>query len=297
MFNKVEASEKISPKMAAVKFPINHMIMTLLDQKDKECNDVRCYSCSKRERKASGKFWCYSCSAALCEACAEFHTSLPILANHRIAPLQEVNDVNGVTSPANDACEIRTKLEVPLSADEEACCASNEMVRDIKSNDTCDKINEVNEAQILIDQFDLKINHCTKEYESLETTAEIRKKEIQEFSNRIINHAEKLKTNFDQKLAETKSKKMTEILNRKKEIANMRVVLSNCERILSEVDEKCSKVQMLTLIPKISKLIEESNAKLESKKQNPISQNIEVTIDKNIEDSANVETFGKLIET
>lgn len=76
-----------------------------------------------------------------------------------------------------------------------------------------------------------------------------------------------------------------------------RVVLSNCERILSEVDEKCSKVQMLTLIPKISKLIEESNAKLESKKQNPISQNIEVTIDKNIEDSANVETFGKLIET
>lgn len=283
--------------MAAVKFPINHMIMTLLDQKDKECNDVRCYSCSKRERKASGKFWCYSCSAALCEACGEFHTSLPILANHRIAPLQEVNDVNGVTSPANDACEIRTKLEVPLSADEEACCASNEMVRDIKSNDTCDKINEVNEAQILIDQFDLKINHCTKEYESLETTAEIRKKEIQEFSNRIINHAEKLKTNFDQKLAETKSKKMTEILNRKKEIANMRVVLSNCERILSEVDEKCSKVQMLTLIPKISKLIEESNAKLESKKQNPISQNIEVTIDKNIEDSANVETFGKLIET
>lgn len=194
MFNKVEASEKISPKMAAVKFPINHMIMTLLDQKDKECNDVRCYSCSKRERKASGKFWCYSCSVALCEACGEFHTSLPILANHRIAPLQEVNDVNGVTSPANDACEIRTKLEVPLSADEEACCASNEMVRDIKSNDTCDKINEVNEAQILIDQFDLKINHCTKEYESLETTAEIRKKEIQEFSNRIINHAEKLKT-------------------------------------------------------------------------------------------------------
>lgn len=299
MFNKVEVSEKISPKMAAVKFPINHMIMTLLDQKDKECNGVSCYSCSKRERKESGKFWCYSCSAALCEACGEFHTSLPILANHRIAPLQEVNDVNGVTSPANDACEIRTKMEVPLSDDEEACCASNEMVRDMKSNDTCDKIKEnlVNEAQILIDQFDLKINHCTKEYESLETTAGIRKKEIQEFSNRIINHAEKLKTNFDQKLAETKSKKMTEILNRKKEIANMRVMLSNSERILNEVDEKCSKVQMLTLIPKISKLRDESNTKLEDMKQNPISQNIEVTIDKNIEDIANVDTFGKLIET
>lgn len=89
---------------------------------------------------------------------------------------------------------------------------------------------------------------------------------------------------------------MAEIQNRKKEISNMRVMLSNCERILNEVDEKCSKVQMLTLIPKIFKLRDESSAKLEEMKQNPISHNIEVTIDKNIEDSAKVESFGKFIE-
>lgn len=76
----------------------------------------------------------------------------------------------------------------------------------------------------------------------------------------------------------------------------MRIMLSNCERILSEVDEKCSKVQMLTLISKISKLRDESSSKLEEMKQNPIAQNIEVTIDKNIEDSAKVGSFGKLIE-
>lgn len=76
----------------------------------------------------------------------------------------------------------------------------------------------------------------------------------------------------------------------------MRVMLSNCERILSEVDEKCSKVQMLTLISKISKLRDESSSKLEEMKQNPIDQNIEVTIDKKIEDSAKVGSFGKLIE-
>nr|XP_034307956.1 tripartite motif-containing protein 2-like [Crassostrea gigas] len=299
MFNKVEVSENISPKMAAVKFPINHMIMTLLDQRHKEINGVTCYSCSKRDRKASGKFWCYSCSAALCEACGEFHTSLPILADHRIAPLEEVKDVNEVPSPANDSCGIQTKQETAFRDDDGACCAPSAIVSDMKLDNKYTKTKEslVNEIQTMIDQFSIQVNNCTKEYELFETSAEIRTKEIQEFSSRLINHAEKLKTNFNQELAETKSKKIAEIQGRKKEISNMRVMLSNCERILSEVDKKCSKVQMLSLIPKISKLIEESNSKLENMKQNPISQNIEVTIDKNIEDSAIVETFGKLIET
>lgn len=76
----------------------------------------------------------------------------------------------------------------------------------------------------------------------------------------------------------------------------MQNMLSNCEGILNAVDEKCSKIQMLTIIPNLIKLRDESSAKLEEIKQNPITQNIEVVIDQRIEDCAKVESLGKLIE-
>lgn len=313
MPNKVEVSENISPKMAAAGFPINHMIMTLLDQRDIENKDVSCNPCSKRGRKEPGKFWCYSCSAALCEACGEFHTSLPILADHRIAPLEDSSDVPVLASTAHDVCEIHAgkKLEMFCQDHDVACCATCTMVNHRKcetvitlfdaaksfketSANTTESV--VKEIQSLIEQFDVKIADCSKEYETLESATESRTKEIQEFSDKIINHADKLKSDFDLNLAEAKSKKMMEIQNRKKELLNMQNMLSNCEGILNAVDEKCSKIQMLTIIPNLIKLRDESSAKLEEIKQNPITQNIEVVIDQRIEDCAKVESLGKLIE-
>lgn len=90
--------------------------------------------------------------------------------------------------------EIITKTGTAFSDEDGACCASSTVVSDRKPNDTYTKTKEtlVNEIQTLIDQFSLQVNNCTKEYKLLETSAEIRTKEIQEFSSRLITHAEKL---------------------------------------------------------------------------------------------------------
>lgn len=44
---------------------------------------------------------------------------------------------------------------------------------------------------------------------------------------------------------------MTEIQNSKKDQSNMRNILLNCESIMNAVDEKCSKVQTLTIFPNL----------------------------------------------
>lgn len=62
-------SENISRKNAAAGFPINHIKITLLHQRNIENKDVSCNQCSKKGIREPVKFWCYSCSAALCDAC------------------------------------------------------------------------------------------------------------------------------------------------------------------------------------------------------------------------------------
>jgi hypothetical protein len=106
LFNRIRITDEKSPKLVAAGFPVNHLIMTLLDQKKLEQKEVVCQSCLKRGQNAPGKFWCYSCSAALCELCKEFHKSLPVLADHRIAPIEDSEDAPSFVSSARDICEV-----------------------------------------------------------------------------------------------------------------------------------------------------------------------------------------------
>jgi hypothetical protein len=70
------------------------------------------------------KYWCYTCVASLCEACKEFHTSLPILTEHKIAPIETANEVAVVTSLY--VCDIHPgkSLEMFCHDHNVACCAT-----------------------------------------------------------------------------------------------------------------------------------------------------------------------------
>lgn len=312
-FNRVELSESFSAKKTANGFPINHLIMTLLDRKNLENKDVNCFSCSKRGRDAPGKFWCYSCSAAFCETCGEFHTSLPILADHRIAPIDESTDASVISLTAHDVCETHPgkKLEMFCHDHDLPCCATCTMVthrkcesvvtledaaKSFKDTDSNDTEHVKDEIKSLIAEFDCKLNDSTKKYKELEATTERNEKEIKEYSDKMVNHVNKLREDFEKTLAEVQSKKMKDISNRKKELANMQSIVSNSEWLLKAVEEKCSRIQLLSLIPKITKLTDEINEKLEMIKKEPITQNIKVIIDDSIEECAKIDSIGKIIE-
>ena len=76
----------------------------------------------------------------------------------------------------------------------------------------------------------------------------------------------------------------------------MQSIVSNSELSLKAVEEKCSRIQLLSLIPKITKLTDEINEKLEIMKKDPITQNIKVIIDESIEECAKIDSIGKIIE-
>ncbi|XP_061179291.1 E3 ubiquitin-protein ligase TRIM56-like [Saccostrea echinata] len=305
--NQVQISEGKSAKTVATSFPINHLIVTLLDQHQLEEKEVTCQPCAKRGKSESGKFWCYSCSAALCEACGEFHTSLPILADHRIAPIDDSKDTSMLASSVHDHCDVHTgkKLEMFCEDHDVACCATCTMVHHRKcetvltlqdaAKKSFDKDNNIDsEIEMLIQKIDTKVDILTKNYDKLEKDSETRGNEIQEFSDKLIKHLVKLKTEFETKVSETRDTTMQMIQERKQALIDMQTMLSHSEDLLQAAEEKCSKVQLLTLLPKISKLRDESRCKLEEMKKTPITLDSEVIIDKAIEQCATIETLGKL---
>jgi hypothetical protein len=309
LFNRIRITEEKSPKLVAAGFPVNHLIMTLLDQKKIEQKEVVCQSCSKRGQNAPGKFWCYSCNAALCEICGDFHKSLPILADHRIAPIEETDDASSLVSSAHDVCEVHPgkKLEMFCQDHDVACCVTCTMVNHRKcetvltlqdaakgSKDTKETDDIAKAIKGLIEDIDSKINLFTKDYDILEKSSECRRKEIQDFSDKVIKHVETLSTEFERKLTSERETQMNEIQGRQRNLLNMQNMLANCGSLLQAAEEKCSKVQLLTLIPKISKLRDESRDKLEDIKKNPRKLHTEVHIDETITKCANIVSLGEL---
>lgn len=308
-FNRAQISDDTSAKQVASSFPINHLIMTLLDKHELERKEMVCHSCAKRGKNESGQFWCYSCSVALCVACGEFHKSLPILADHRIGPIDDSEDSTFLVFTAHDVCEVHPdkKLEMFCQDHDVACCATCTMVNHRKcetvltlqdaakgSKDAKDTDNVVDEIKKLIGEIDSKVEAFTKDSEKLEKGSEIRREEIQEFSDKVIRHMDKLKTEFETKVSEDRETKMKIIQERRKVLINMQIMISHCANLLQAAEVKCTKVQMLSLIPKIEKLRDESRGKLDEIKKNPITLDTEVRINETIEQCANIESLGKL---
>ncbi|XP_062580144.1 E3 ubiquitin-protein ligase TRIM45-like [Saccostrea cucullata] len=308
-FYQFHISEDKSLKQAAAEFPVNHLIMTLLDKKDIEQKKIVCYSCLKRGKNEPGQFWCYSCSAALCTACGEFHTSFPALTDHRMAPLDDTKDATSLLSTAHQICEIHPdkKLEMFCEDHDVACCATCTMVNHRKCEtvltlqdaakgckETKDANHIDNEIKMLIENIDSKIDFFTKDYEKLEKSSNNLSEHLQYYSENLIKHIDKLKSEFDQKLLKEQSKDTKAIQKRKRTLLNMQSMLSNCENILEAAEKKCSKVQLLTLIPKLSKLSGECRSKVDEMKKNPISLDREVLIDKAVEECMKIDKVGKL---
>ncbi|XP_062602752.1 E3 ubiquitin-protein ligase TRIM56-like [Saccostrea cucullata] len=307
--NPVQMSDGKSGKAVASSYPINHLIMTLLDQHQLEKKEAICQPCGKRGKSESGKFWCYSCSAALCEACGDFHTSLPILADHKIAPIDDSKDAGMLTADDHDHCDIHTgkKLEMFCEDHDVACCATCTMVHHRKcetvltlqdaaqkSNDKKENENMDSEIEKLIENIDSKVDMLSTSYDKLEKDCETRGNEIQEFSDKLIKHLKKLKTEFETKVSETLDAKMKMVQDRQQALLDLQTMLSHCDNLLQAAEEKCSNVQLLTLIPKITKLTNESEKKLEEMKKSPIILDLEVIIEKTLEQCATIETLGKL---
>ncbi|XP_061179336.1 E3 ubiquitin-protein ligase TRIM45-like [Saccostrea echinata] len=306
-FNQVQMLGGTSAKDMAKSFPVNHLITTLLDQHQLEKREVTCQPCAKRGKNESGKFWCYSCSAALCEACGEFHTSLPILADHRIAPIDDSKVKGLLATNAHDHCVVHPakKLEMFCEDHDVACCVTCTMVNhrkcetvltlhDAAKEFTEGKYDIINEIEMLIKNIDTKVDILTTNYEKLEKGSKICGNEIQKFSDKLIKHLKKLKTDFETKLTKICDTKLHTIQERKQALLDMQTMLSHCGDLLQAAEEKCSKAQLMTLIPKISELSDKSKSKLEEIKKSPITLDSEVVIVKEIEQCGTVETLGKL---
>jgi flagellar hook-basal body complex protein FliE len=162
------------------------------------------------------------------------------------------------------------------------------------SKDTKEADDIANTIKGLIEDIDNKISVFTKDYETLEKASECRRKDIQEFSDEVIKHVETLSTEFERKLETERATQMNEIQGRKRNLLNMQNMLANCENLLQAAEDKCSKVQLLTLILKISKLRDESRTKLEDIKKNPSKLHTEVVIDETVKKCANIASLGEL---
>ncbi|XP_061163186.1 uncharacterized protein LOC133172338 [Saccostrea echinata] len=89
---KVVAPEAdITPENWANKLPLNHILISLLDNKDKltsTCDQeesVLCEPCKRVKERKNAKFYCSNCDDSLCETCFSYlHRRIPHYKNHTI---------------------------------------------------------------------------------------------------------------------------------------------------------------------------------------------------------------------
>ncbi|XP_062602756.1 uncharacterized protein LOC134264477 [Saccostrea cucullata] len=79
-------------------------ILTLLDF-SKQSQKSDCTPCRNRGKTTASAYWCYDCAVYICDECYVFHTSLPILVNHKTYKREDTNEVTTLLSSARDMCE------------------------------------------------------------------------------------------------------------------------------------------------------------------------------------------------
>lgn len=307
-FNVVKDFHRTRPEDVSNRLPTNCLIAMLIDQQRLEKKLFVCNPCTNRGRMEATRYWCYTCDAALCGACGEFHNSLPILTDHRIAQIETVNDVEVVTSMY--VCDVHPgkSLEMFCHDHDVACCAicktevhgqcKNvvtflDAVKDPKNLTVIGEFGQ--KMENLIQKIDSRVEDLNSACSGLKTQNETRRQQIQEFSSKSLGHVDNMKSEFLEKLSQVRDDNLKKIRERKECLLNMRRMISNCENLLKLAEAKCTNIQLLTLIPKVSKLRDETKDKIEEIEKNPMTIDVQVNIDIDFEVCVNCTSLGHLV--
>ena len=128
----------------ATEFPVNHLLVSIIDISKTTRGERICDACSRENETETSFSWCINCGEALCRACERSHRRNKTSFMHKLIAISELQEYNSPLPNASSNCEQHPDkiLEAYCSDHSKVCCMSCVMLYHRK----CDKVGSIEEA-------------------------------------------------------------------------------------------------------------------------------------------------------
>ncbi|XP_069140991.1 E3 ubiquitin-protein ligase TRIM33-like [Argopecten irradians] len=279
-----------STESPAQNFPINDLMVTMMDGGMKRKDDITCTMCRDiRDSSVAAVYWCTDCSEGLCEKCYNYHQKNKTNSDHNSGLIGTSThiQVNSNNSIDEDCPQHRGKvLEVYCSDHSELCC----VVCFATKHRECKQIHPIDELSegFDIDDACLKFSAETTEIEQkLVTLASVKNTKISNVdeeakfvTTKITDSVNKAKTKLDNVcdtlINDVKQKYETEkqkLQRQHKQIQSFEKDVQNCRKVMTSVSAGTRR-QVFITFQKIKSQLFSHFSQLKSELANDVNINV-----------------------
>ncbi|KAJ8306719.1 hypothetical protein KUTeg_015760 [Tegillarca granosa] len=260
----------------AKQFPLNHLIVSLMDQNKLKTKEKLCDPCKSTDDDVTAVSWCLECTEALCQVCASVHKKQKMTKHHALKNIEEMEEVPPI-SPY-EMCENHKGETIKAFCIDhnKPCCTTCITINHRK----CDQVttledaangvldsNELSELlQRLKDTSALNLNLITEKKEiikKLEEQKGVIEKELQDTRQKIIDKFDKLHSSFMQGFTQTHNRKIQELTNSIKDLENRNKSIQNCMNLMETCKRCSSESQVFLEMQKVQEREKEQLQELE----------------------------------
>ncbi|XP_060071215.1 E3 ubiquitin-protein ligase TRIM56-like [Ylistrum balloti] len=178
---------KSSKKSWAGSFPLNHLIVTLMDEGSKGKDFVKCTMCYVRDDSSvTAIYWCNDCREGLCEKCYSYHQKTKVRSRHSSSLIEETGvPINPDVEIDEDCPRHRGKvLEVYCSDHLELCCVICFATkhRECKHITSIDDVSEEFDVKEVCSAFFSEMAEITRETKSI---VALKEKDIENVGTKV----------------------------------------------------------------------------------------------------------------
>ncbi|XP_078329295.1 uncharacterized protein LOC144624031 [Crassostrea virginica] len=238
-------------------FPLNNVLEKMVSQSDNK----QCEPCLRENEEEAATSYCLSCREYLCVLCTKSHRKFLAIKDHKIVNLCEMESVQVFpTLEEANRCPIHCNEEIQLyCADHEQLCCG---LCGATTHKKCENISMVNKAaQDLMERGDIDslidaTNTLKEKLFCVKTEKEINKEEIQntEDNTRLkfeeefrstIQHLEKLKDEYLDKMASTSKKGKEKLQKEIDSLEDSAICLNSCIQSLQIAKNTCNEKERM----------------------------------------------------
>ncbi|KAK3093670.1 hypothetical protein FSP39_018723 [Pinctada imbricata] len=265
-------SAELGESKWAQKFPMNYLVLTLIDQKSLQEGKLYCNPCKKKSKSEKSVAWCIQCKISLCTICADFHTSVPILENHEIVPFGENKDETRLVSSAHIMCGIHQDkpIEMYCLDHDIPCCSTCTMVthRKCEHVDTLENVAEKSKTSSVrveleegfakqLETVEENLRNDAKNVDILRESCQKAKSKVNQESEDAVKHMKYLTDNAISEVRHLQEKKEDTLTGALEMNKGRKATIENCQKLLRILIEQSSDIQFFLESKKLRRKLDE----------------------------------------
>ncbi|KAL3887893.1 hypothetical protein ACJMK2_000281 [Sinanodonta woodiana] len=190
----------------AYSFPINKMVVSLLDKTTVAGIEANCQVCCKRGRTTSASSYCNECNKYLCDTCREYHDDLRIICQNSVHRLNTGIDSKSVNPNISfvEMCPKHVEERIKLFCIDHStlCCSTCGFLNHMK----CDNINTLDgmikefNVQMKSEKIGTYLKDLENQLKHIKTTVKRNVECIQREKDAILHELRTLTSSLNAKL-------------------------------------------------------------------------------------------------